>query len=148
QQLQNKATRLILGAFKTYPSLAMEIEAALPPPAIRFEKLCNSYVIRILKFQKNHLVKKMIRQECDRNIPEPCLGYELEMENSVIKYITNPKSQLMKLIARNQTLIRNWKIEKMTAQYTPPWKDRMQANIHISNEDKEKAAKEHNQLLK
>ncbi|KAF2841457.1 hypothetical protein M501DRAFT_1000680 [Patellaria atrata CBS 101060] len=117
--------------------MAMEIEAALPPPAVRFE---NS-------FQKNLLVKKMIRQECDRDILEPCLGYESEMENLATKYIPSPKSQLMKLIARNQTLIRNWKIERMMAQCIPPWKDTMQANIYISKKDKEKAAKEHNQLL-
>ncbi|KAF2837394.1 hypothetical protein M501DRAFT_163962 [Patellaria atrata CBS 101060] len=55
QTLQNKALMMILGAFKTSPSMAMEIEAGLPPPAVRFEKLCNSYALRTLKFHKNNL---------------------------------------------------------------------------------------------
>ncbi|KAF2840628.1 hypothetical protein M501DRAFT_623232 [Patellaria atrata CBS 101060] len=105
--------------------MAMEIEAGLPPPAVRFEKLCDSYALIIPKFQKNHLVKKTIRQDCDRDIPGPCLGYESEMESLAIKYFASPKSQLMKLIARNQTFIRNWKIERSIAQCTPPWKDTM-----------------------
>src|SRR6266498_3019677 len=38
QRLQNAALRTILGAFKTSPTKTMDIEAAVPPSRIRFEK--------------------------------------------------------------------------------------------------------------
>ena len=41
----------MLGAFKGSPTKALELEAALPPPEIRFEKLCNMYALRMLRFQ-------------------------------------------------------------------------------------------------
>src|SRR6266702_2347666 len=59
QSLQNEALKLVLGAFKGSPSQAMEIEASIPPPKIRFEKLCNNYALRILKFKENHVIKKI-----------------------------------------------------------------------------------------
>ena len=51
QRLQNMATRHMLGAFKGSPTKALELEAALPPPEIRFKKLCNMYALRMLRFQ-------------------------------------------------------------------------------------------------
>ena len=48
QKLQNQALRKILGVFKTSPVSAMEIEASLPPPKIRFNKICRNYAARIL----------------------------------------------------------------------------------------------------
>jgi hypothetical protein len=61
--LQSSALRLILGAFANSPTRAMEVEAALPPAEVRFEKLCNSYSLRVLKFNKNYLVKQYLVQE-------------------------------------------------------------------------------------
>jgi ribonuclease HI len=59
QKLQNKALKVILGAFKTSPIEAMEIEAAVPPPEIRFEKICKGYALRILKIvDKNHPIRQ------------------------------------------------------------------------------------------
>ena len=40
QSLQNKALRKILNAFKTSKIISMELEAALPPSEVRFEKAC------------------------------------------------------------------------------------------------------------
>lgn len=45
----------------------MEIEAALPPATIRFEKICNSYALRLLMFQENHLIKRAISELNDRD---------------------------------------------------------------------------------
>ena len=41
----NMATRHMLGAFKGSPTRALELEAAIPPPEIRFEKFvtCMHY---------------------------------------------------------------------------------------------------------
>ena len=48
QKLQNQALRKILGVFKTSPYKIMELQAALPPPEIRFNKICRSYILRAL----------------------------------------------------------------------------------------------------
>jgi predicted component of type VI protein secretion system len=48
QKLQNLALRKILGVFKTSPIRAMEIEASLPPPRVRFNKICKNYALRTL----------------------------------------------------------------------------------------------------
>src|SRR6266511_3245960 len=49
QRLQNAVLRTILGVFKIFSIKVMEIEAAVPPPRIRFEKICYNYVIRIMQ---------------------------------------------------------------------------------------------------
>ena len=50
------AIKHMLGAFKGSPTKAFELEAALPPPDIQFEKLYNMYVLWTLQFQPNHLI--------------------------------------------------------------------------------------------
>jgi hypothetical protein len=45
----------------------MGIEASIPPPRIRFKKLCNSYALRILKFKENYIVKKAYIEEIDKD---------------------------------------------------------------------------------
>ena len=60
EKLQNQALRKILGAFRTSPISAMEIEAAISPVSVRFNKLCQNYAIRILQMQDSHPIKKRI----------------------------------------------------------------------------------------
>lgn len=61
QSLQNEALKLVLGAFRGSPNQAIEIEASIPP-RIGFEKLCNSYALRILKFKESHAIKVYIEE--------------------------------------------------------------------------------------
>jgi hypothetical protein len=61
----------------------MEVEAALPPVEVRFEKLYNSYSLRVLKFNKNHLVKQYLVQE----IQDELADLNSYSDNSNIKYI-------------------------------------------------------------
>ena len=49
-----------MGAFKTSPISAMEIEAAISPVSVRFNKLCQNYAIRILQMQDSYPIKKRI----------------------------------------------------------------------------------------
>jgi ribonuclease HI len=60
QKLQNQALRKILGTFKTSPIRAMEVEASLPPPAIRLDKICRSYTMRTIDFNNQHAIKKRL----------------------------------------------------------------------------------------
>ena len=57
QQLQNSMLRKILGAFKTSPIAAMEIEASVIPVNIRFEKACKSYAFRAIQMNINHPIQ-------------------------------------------------------------------------------------------
>src|SRR5947207_13949168 len=57
QKLQNQALRKILGVLKTSPVSDMEIEASLPPPKVRFNKICKNYALRTLQMHENHSIK-------------------------------------------------------------------------------------------
>ena len=85
----------------------MEIKASIPPPRIRFEKLCNNYVLRILKFKENHLIKKIYIEE--NNKDKDKLGASSSPnsspKNSTIKYLLQPKTQLLSLVSRVQQLV-------------------------------------------
>ena len=59
-KLQNAALRKMLGAFKTSPIAAMEVEAGILPTAVRFEKLCKNYALKILQMQDSHPVKRRV----------------------------------------------------------------------------------------
>ena len=48
----------------------MEIEASIPPPRIRFKKLCNSYALRVLKFKENYVIKKAYIEEINKDRDE------------------------------------------------------------------------------
>src|SRR5438045_7326425 len=57
QKLQNQALRKILEVFKTSSVSVMKIEASLPPPKIRFNKICRNYAARILQMHENHSIR-------------------------------------------------------------------------------------------
>jgi ribonuclease HI len=52
--------RKILGAFKTSPIAAMEIEASILPVEIRFEKICQNYAYRALLLGQNHPIRNRV----------------------------------------------------------------------------------------
>jgi hypothetical protein len=60
QKLQNAALRKILGAFKTTPIAPMEIEAAIPPVAVRFGKICKNYALRVIQMQNTHPIRQRL----------------------------------------------------------------------------------------
>ena len=41
--------------------------AFIPPFKIRFKKLCNNYILKILKFKENHIIKKAYIKEVNKN---------------------------------------------------------------------------------
>jgi hypothetical protein len=52
----------------------MEIEASIPPPKVRFNKICKNYTLRILKMYKNYL----IRSRVSSSFPPFSNGIELD----------------------------------------------------------------------
>ena len=99
QKLQNIALRKMLGAFKTSPINAMELEASIPPPKVRFERICKNYAWRTLQMHENH----PIRLRVSSSFPPYSNGMELdweqfqdwnerEIENSQANYIQTGSS--------------------------------------------------------
>jgi hypothetical protein len=74
QKLQNNAMKKILGVFKTSSIVAMELETALSPPKIRFNRICQNYALRILQMPKNH----PIRLRVSSSFPPYNSGTELD----------------------------------------------------------------------
>lgn len=60
QKLQNTALRKILGAFKTSPARAMEVEASLPPPKVRFDRIVKNYALRLITLPEGNPIQSRI----------------------------------------------------------------------------------------
>ena len=58
EYLQNSMLRKILGAFKSSPIAAMEIEAAILPAELRLDKICQSYALRATQLNQEHPIKR------------------------------------------------------------------------------------------
>ena len=109
------ALRHMLGAFKGSPTKALELEAALPPPEVRFEKQCNMYALRALRFQTNHPIIKVLS-----GLTEDELGDQTGKAVN-IHYIPAVNTQLLALLQRVKKFIgRNWNIEKPYAEWEAP----------------------------
>ena len=52
----------MLGAFRGSPHKALELEAAVLPPAVRLESHNEVYAVRTLRFHKNHPVKQAVKK--------------------------------------------------------------------------------------
>jgi hypothetical protein len=60
ESIQSKAARRILGVFRTAPALPTALEAGLPPPAVRLERLSVLYGLRVKDLPREHPVSKAI----------------------------------------------------------------------------------------
>jgi ribonuclease HI len=144
QRLQNLATARITGAFKGSPQRALELEAGLLPPSIRFEKACTRYSLRTLLFQSNHPITEAIT----RPVRDELAGEE--SDTALRAYLQpNKRLQLQILATKLDGLVyKNWNIEKIRAQWAAPWAAKPKANITISKSSKAKAKTEHKALLR
>jgi len=127
----------------------MEIEASIPPPKIRFEKLCNNYALRILKFKENHPIKKVYIEENNKDRDELAASFSPNSnpKNFTIKHLLQPKTQLLSLVSRVQQLVQNWKIERIFLKWQKPWAPPISASFSISKGSKEEAAQEYLRLV-
>lgn len=144
QRLQNLASARITGAFKGSPHRALELEAGLPPPEIRFSRACRSYSLRTLLFQHTHPITETISRPVRDELAES------GSDTAIRAYLCpNRKLQLQLLASRARELVGgNWNIEKIRARWAAPWLARPKANITISASSKAKAKTEHLSLLK
>ena len=40
--------------------MAMELEAAIPPPKVKFNKICINYSLKIMQLFKNHSIRTRV----------------------------------------------------------------------------------------
>ena len=67
----------------------MEIKAFIPPPRIRFKKLCNNYALRILNSKENYVIKKAYIKEIDKDRDKLTASSSSSSspKNSIIKHL-------------------------------------------------------------
>ena len=74
EHMQNKALRMITGAFKTTPIRALEVEASIPPIDITLNYLIERYAKHTLKLTPHNPVISRIPEHCrhlSHNSPSP-----------------------------------------------------------------------------
>ena len=151
QTIQNIALRKILGAFRTTPTSAMHIEAAIPPVHIRLTHLQRKYAIRILTMPMSHPV----RQRCPLSFPPalyamigPDEGSEKWIEWDTLNVERKPyQSRLVKCLSTLSPWISNASdIESSSIDEAPPWTE-TSVKIMISDNSKDDTAKAHTQQV-
>lgn len=139
QRVQNIAIRQMLGAFRSTPTRAMELEAALPPPIVRLEKLCTFYALRTLRFQRSHPITQVLASHTEDELGD-------DGGHANLAYIGKPPTQLLALLSRTTKLVDDYNLELFNAEWEPPWAD-FPAEFYISKLSKPGAAKEHIDLV-
>ena len=93
----------MLGAFKGTPYKAMEIEAALLLPEVRFERLCNRYSTNALLINAKHPIRQILIENTVNELnPEKS---ENTLQNT---QLLQPNTQLCHLLKRiNKISIHN-----------------------------------------
>jgi ribonuclease HI len=160
QKLQNLALRKILGAFKTSPSMAMELEAVVPPPKVRFNKICKNYALRILQVFESHPLRLRVsssfppydngsdldwskyldwnekNQVIESEIAETSSRSEFEQRHRKKRRKTKRKqkkevSQLFKITSQISDLLPSLKTEKIKQEWNAPWSQSLASLIDI-----------------
>ena len=150
QKLQNSATRKILGAFRSSPTSAMELESAILPPKFRLDKTTELYALRIVTLSENH----PIRQRTPYTYP-PGLGtgYDIN-ENQYLDWnqYSHPlikKKHPTQLIKVLHTICKylpnklNLEVSTQNEIHGAPWSVSPELDIQISKSDKKLAALQH-----
>ena len=153
QKVQNLAIARALGAYKGSPHKALELEAAIPPPNIRFQKLCSSYSIRLLQLLQSHPVKQAIYLPIRDELAN-------QVETLPLFNALQPTTQLFRLaIGLKNTLNKQYRVEDLTLkQWIQPWLAMpiangencsiFNTNIAISSSPKDLAKAEHLALIR
>ncbi len=150
QKLQNSATKKILGAFRSSPSAALELESAILPPKLRLDKTSELYALRIATLSENH----PIRQRTPYTYPpELETGFDID-ENHYLDWNQHPNSLIKKkhptqLIKVLYSLCKylpdrlNLEVSTLKELNNAPWHVFSDIDIQISKADKKLATVEH-----
>ena len=148
QRLQNTASRRILGAFRTSPAIPMEIEASLPPPAIRLQQACRKYAIRSMTLPEHHPIRL---RSSTTFPPEFPTGIDGGLHQSDWDTTDTKHSQLWRIHHTTADLIpSSTRLEQLDHSANPPWWTPLnpsRVQVNITQQKKEEASKAHTSLI-
>ncbi|KAI0996451.1 hypothetical protein K3495_g11728 [Podosphaera aphanis] len=142
-KIQKKAIPAITGAYRTSPSKALEVEAALLPTRVRHYKLASFYALRIFKFQTNHPLYVTLSSKLTDELALPTEKTDIGM---LALLEDKPSGQLQRIASILKPSSKLLNSEPLNARWMPPWRTE---NISISTScsNKTKAKEEHLLLL-
>jgi hypothetical protein len=121
----------------------MEIEAAIPPIRIQFERITKFYGVRVLKLQPSHPVRALIGPPRQRQEPT-----YIETKNLKASKNRTQLENIMRSVGANKGY---YKLERFKFARDLPWKPAIDqlpgVSIQISEQAKEKTAKIHEKWL-
>lgn len=137
QRLQNLALRVILGTFRTCPIAAMEMEAGLPPPAVRLNASIRKYAMRARRLPSNHPIRIAMEASFAAHSSS-------DSEDSDVPTTTLLSTQISRISSSIQHFLSGSE-ERIINNRFLPWQRDLPYSITISSLSKEEEAKAHNQ---
>ena len=147
QTLQNMALTKILGTFRTAPTLPSEVEAALPPPAIRLDSTLRQYAFRIYKLPFNYPLKEASRAIEAQLYPTVDSDLDSDASETSEQRLTNemlkgPPRQLQRIIKSIDNILSPYS-EQIIHYSFQPWERKAPYNTTLSQYLKQEEAKQH-----
>ena len=125
----------------------MEIEAAIPPIRIQFDRITKFYGVRVLKLQPSHPVRALIKPPKQRQEPTYVKTKNLKASKKASKNRTQLKN-IIRSVGANKGY---YKLERFKFARDLPWKPTIDqlpgVSIRISEQAKKKTAKVHKKWL-
>ena len=103
----------MLGAFRGSPHKALELEAAVLPPAVRLESHNEAYAVRTLRFHKDHPVKQAVKKRSHESAESEAYSPNQNPSNNTHKITT----QLSSLVSRVRKITGTQSLRKVEVYY-------------------------------
>jgi ribonuclease HI len=147
QGLQNMALRKILGTFRTSPTLPSEVEAALPPPAIRLNTALRQYAFRARKLPDRHPIKEATQFIESQLYSQHHSDSEYDSDASdqsdyTRKMLEGPPRQLQQIVQSIHSALSTPE-EQLIPHSFRPWQRQAPYNTVLSKLSKEEEAQAH-----
>jgi hypothetical protein len=119
------------GAFKNSHTKALELEAAVLPPELRFERICNNYSLRVTTFHGSHPIKEIV------------YGNTGTTPDEDLSQLQSFHKRLLFLLPEGTS-----NIEKNDPRWYPPWQATCPVRLVIPQRSKEAEKRIHLNRLK
>jgi hypothetical protein len=142
---------MILRQFRIAPIASMEIEAAIPPIRMQFDRITKFYGVRVLKLQPSHPVRALIKSPRQRQEPTYVKTKNLKASKKASKKANKNRTQLENIIRSVGANKGYYKLERFKFARDLLWKpiiDQLPGvSIRILEQAKEKTAKVYKKWL-
>jgi hypothetical protein len=143
QSLQNLALHRILGTFRSAPIIPSEVEAALPPPAIRMNTTTRRYAFRARKLPPSHPIQQSLHHAWTRVDSDEDSDLS---EDSTRSRNEGPVTQMERIALSIQDCLSHPE-EQIIHDYFRPWQRLTPFETVISQLSKEEEAQAHTQYM-